>query len=313
MFRTQDLILLAVVFGSMVIGVVFPDESSYLGPFLSETLMGLLFLAFLRVSAQAIWETLRRYPVKLGLLMLTKLILLPVVIYPVVAKVIPAYALGVLLLAGVSTGLSASFFAGLVGASIPLVLAMTVVTTLSLPITLPLIVRILVGRELHIDLLHLAGFMATLIFVPFIASQFCQRVLPRVSDWVQENSYPISLVLFAAMNLGAFGMYASFLKAHHTEVVFAVVVGFGLAAFMTCTGMVLFRSSPPYERIAAAGALGWINNVLVIVLGSYFNDPLTSVLAALYLIPYYVLIIPLSHLIRTSRHRKDCRDLPQRS
>jgi bile acid:Na+ symporter, BASS family len=312
MFRTQDIILLAVVFSSMAIGVVFPDESRVLGPFLSWTLMGLLFLAFLKVSPRAIYETLRRTPLKLALLMLTKLILLPCLIYPVVVKVLPAYALGVLLLAGVSTGLSASFFAGLVGASIPLVLAMTVVTTLALPITLPLIVRVMVGREVQVDLLSLAGFMATLIFVPFLASLFCQRLLPRLSSWMEEHSYPVSLALFAAMNLGAFGLYAPFLIAHHTEVGFAVVVGFGLAAFLAGTGMILFRSSPPYERIAAAGALGWINNVLVIVLGSYFNDPLTSVLAALYLIPYYVLIIPLSHLIRTARHPHDVGNLPQR-
>ena len=62
--------------------------------------------------------------------------------------------------------------------------------------------------------------------------------------------------------------------------------------------------------MAAAGALGWINNVLVIVLGSYFNDPLTSVVAALYLIPYYLLIIPLSHLTRTWKARDDFGELP---
>lgn len=243
------------------------------------------------------------------MLILAKLIVLPCIIYLAVAKLIPAYALGVLLLAGVSTGLSASFFAGLVGASIPLVLTMTVVTTLLLPVTLPLIVKVLIGRELHFDLVGLAGLLAAMIFVPFLTSWLFRRVSPKLSNWVEEHSYPISLVLFAAMNLGAFGLYAPFLRAHQAQVVFAVLVGFGLAAFLASTGMILFRSSPPPERIAAAGALGWINNVLVIVLGSYFNDPLTSVMAALYLIPYYVLIIPLSHLIRTLRHRRDIGNL----
>jgi BASS family bile acid:Na+ symporter len=86
-------------------------------------------------------------------------------------------------------------------------------------------------------------------------------------------------------------------------------VGSGLAAFSATTGMILFRSSPPPERIAAAGALGWINNVLVIVLGIYFNNPLTSVMAALYQVPYYGLIIPLRHLIRTSRYQRDIGNL----
>jgi len=310
MFRVKDIILLAVVFSSMAAGVAWPQMSSPLGPFLSWTLMGLLFLAFLKVYPPAVWHTLRRYPVKMSLLVLTKLILLPILVYLLVMKLMPDYALGLLLLAGVSSGLSASFFAGLVGADIPLVLAMTVVTTLLLPVTLPLVVKVLVGREINFDLFGLARFMMTLIFVPLLASLFCRRWLPRAADWMEEHSYLISLVLFAAMNLGAFGLYAPFLMAHHHQVVVSVLVGSVLGALMAGTGLILFKSSPPTERVAAAGALGWINNVLVIVLGSYFNDPLTSVVAALYLIPYYVLIIPLSHLTRTWKARDDYGEVP---
>jgi len=294
----------------MAAGVAWPSWSRPFGAYLSEILMGLLFLAFLKVFPPDIWRTVRQYPVKLSLLALTKLVLLPLVIYPVVIHLLPAYTLGLILLAGVSTGLSASFFSGFVGASIPLVLAMTVITTLSLPLTLPLMVKILIGRELHFDLLGLTGFLVALIFVPLLASLVCRRWLPRLTEWVDTQSYPISLALFAAMNLGAFGLYAPFLLEHHTKVVISVLVGSGLAVFMAGAGLLLFRSSPPYERIAAAGALGWINNVLVIVLGTYFNDPLTSVVAALYLIPYYVLILPLGHLTRTWGRPADLSKLP---
>jgi hypothetical protein len=79
---------------------------------------------------------------------------------------------------------------------------------------------------------------------------------------------------------------------------------------MAGTGLILFWSSPPTERVAAAGAMGWINNVLVIVLGNYFNDPLTSVVAALYLVPYYAMIIPLSHLTRILKAREDFGEIP---
>ncbi|MCK9374540.1 MAG: hypothetical protein M0P73_00150 [Syntrophobacterales bacterium] len=308
--RLKDIVLLVVVSSSMVAGVAWPAWSRPFGAYLSEVLMGLLFLAFLKVFPPDIWRTVRQYPVKMGLLVLTKLVVLPLIVFVVVIHLLPDYTLALILLAGVSTGLSASFFSGFVGASIPLVLAMTVITTLSLPLTLPLMIKVLIGRELHFDLLSLTGFLMALIFVPLVASVVVRRWLPRLTEWVDKQSYPISLALFAAMNLGAFGLYAPFLIEHHTKVVISVLVGFGLAAFMAGAGLLLFRSSPPYERIAAAGALGWINNVLVIVLGTYFNDPLTSVVAALYLIPYYVLIIPLGHLTRTLSHPADLSELP---
>jgi BASS family bile acid:Na+ symporter len=300
MLRIKDIVLLIVVFGSMAAGVLWPNEARTLSPFLSWFLMGMLFLAFLKVFPKEIWDTLQRYSVKLPLLILTKLIVVPVIIFPLASKLLPAYALGLILLAGVSTGLSAPFFSGYIGANISLALAMTVVTTLLLPLTLPVLVKILIGRELHFDLLGLVGFMAVLIFLPLIVAMVFQRLLPRISDWLDENSYPISLVLIVGMNLGAFGLYAPFIRAHHADIVISVLVGSGLAAVLASAGMVLFRSTPPLERIAASGALGWINNVLVIVLGNYFNDPLTSVLAALYMVPYYVLILPLSHLSRVS-------------
>ncbi len=296
--RIKDIVLLIVVFGSMAAGVLWPHETRKLSPFLSWFLMGMLFLAFLRVFPAEIWHTLRRYSVKLPLLILTKLTVVPLLIYPLASKFLPAYALGLILLAGVSTGLSAPFFSGYVGASIPLVLSMTVVTTLLLPLSLPLLVKILIGRELQFDLIGLVGFMAVLIFLPLLAAVLFRWMVPRLAGWLDERSYPISLILLAAMNLGALGLYSPFLRAHPAEVVISLLVGSGLGVVLAGVGMVLFWSHPPLERVAAAGALGWINNVLVIVLGTYFHDPLTSVLAALYMVPYYVLIIPLGHLSR---------------
>jgi BASS family bile acid:Na+ symporter len=256
----------------------------------------MLFLAFLKVIPGEIWDTLRRRAVKLGLLILAKLVVLPVIVFLLVVKFLPAYTLGLMLLAGVSTGLSAPFFSGYIGANISLVLAMTVVTTLLLPVSLPLIVRVLVGREVHIDLIGLVLFLAALIFIPLLMSILSRRLLPRASAWLDRQAYPISLALFAGMNLGAFGLYAPFLREHQAQVVTAVLLSCALGAFLAGAGMLLFWSNPAPERSAAAGALGWINNVLVIVLGQYFNDPLTSVLAALYLVPYYALIVPLGYL-----------------
>jgi bile acid:Na+ symporter, BASS family len=296
MLRIKDLGLLAVVFGSMAAGVYWPTESRRLGPFLPGMLMAMLFLAFLQVLPGEIWQTVRRYAAKLSGLVLLKLVVMPVLVYFLARTLLPADALALLLLAGVSTGLSAPFFSGYIQANIPLVLAMTVTTTLLLPLSLPLIVKVLIGRDLHIDLLSLVLFLAAMTFVPLAASMFSRRLLPRASAWVDRQAYPISLVLFAGMNLGAFGLYAPFLRAHQSQVVTLTLLSCALGALLAAAGLLWFWSSPAPERSAAAGSLGWLNNVLVIVLGQYFNDPVTSVLAALYVVPYYVLIIPLGYL-----------------
>ena len=78
--------------------------------------------------------------------MALKLFLLPALIYPLAVRFFPEYALGLLLLAGVSTGVSAPFFAALVGAHIPLVLLLTVATSIVLPVTLPFMAKLLAGQ-----------------------------------------------------------------------------------------------------------------------------------------------------------------------
>jgi bile acid:Na+ symporter, BASS family len=308
MLRLRDLVLLAVVFGSMAAGVYWPDECRRLGPFLPALLMAVLFQAFLKVFPHEIFSTARRYAAKLGGLVLAKLVVMPVVVFFLAKTFLPADALGLMLLAGVSTGLSAPFFSGYIEAHIPLVLAMTVTTTLLLPVSLPLIVKVLIGQNLQINLIGLALFLSAMIFVPLVASMLSRRLLPKASAWLDRQMYPISLVLFAGMNLGAFGLYAPFLREHLSQVVSLTLLGCALAAFLSGAGLLLFWSSPDPERSAAAGSLGWINNVLVIVLGQYFNDPVTSVLAALYLVPYYALIIPLGYLAGGGLQGKKFRD-----
>ncbi len=44
--------------------------------------MGMLFLAFLKVILAEIWRTLHRYSIKLPLLILAKLIVIPLLVYP---------------------------------------------------------------------------------------------------------------------------------------------------------------------------------------------------------------------------------------
>ena len=298
MLRIKDIVLLIVVFGSMAAGVLWPHETRKLGPFLSWFLMGMLFLAFLKVLPSAIWDTLHRYSVKLPLLILAKLIVIPLIIYPLAIKLLPAYALGLHIVGrGLYRFVSSFFFRLCRGQhsfgtghdrSNHVIVALDPAAYSKNLDWQRTAFRPDGPRRVH----------GGLDFSSSRGLGFFSAMLPRISDWLDEHSYPISLVLLAAMNLGAFGLYAPFLRAHHAEVVISVLVGSGLAAVLASAGMFLFWSNPPLERVAAGGALGWINNVLVIVLGNYFNDPFTSVLAALYLIPYYVLIIPLGHLSR---------------
>lgn len=296
MRHLHDLILLLVVLCSMVGGLLWPEPTGRLAPYLNRFLMILLYLAFLKVSPQAIRGEVQRHPKDFLKLVVLKLFVLPALIYPLAAWTVPPYALGLLLLAGASTGVSAPFFAALVGAHIPLVLLLTVSTSIILPVTLPLMAKVLAGRELVMEPLYLGTLIATIIIIPLLTAGLTQRLAPQVSGWLAARTYYPSVLLIAVINLGAFGNFAPFLRAHQAQIVLALglstVLALVLAGFGALAG---WRRQPPV-RAAAAASMGWINNILVLVLGIDLGDPYISLLAALYLIPFHFLILPVRRL-----------------
>ncbi len=301
MLHLKDIILLLLVFLSMAAGLLWPEPSGRLSPYLNRLLMILLYLAFLKVRPQAIRGELQRHPKEFFLLVALKLFLLPALLYPLASHFVPSYALALLLLAGVSTGVSAPFFAALVGAHISLVLLLTVATSLMLPVTLPFMARLLAGRNLVVDPIQLGGLIGAIIFIPLAAATLTQSFLPRLTLWLGVRTYYPSLLLIAVINLGAFGNFAPFLKAHQDQIVLALGLSTILSLVLAGLGAAAFCLSQPPVRAAAAASLGWINNILVLVLGNDLAEPHVSLLAALYLIPFHLLILPLRYLARVQK------------
>jgi BASS family bile acid:Na+ symporter len=77
-------------------------------------------------------------------------------------------------------------------------------------------------------------------------------------------------------------------------------VAFVLAAIYCVVGILFFRRGRVENQLAGAFMLGNINNVLVIVFSSEFFGPLEPLVAAMYMIPFFVIVIPL----RYYHHRK---------
>ena len=181
MSHFKDIILLLTVFCSMAAGLLWPESAGRLSPYLNVFLMIMLFLAFLKVSLQAVRGELHRHFKEFLLLTALKLFLLPILIYLLAVRFFPHYALGLLLLAGVSTGVSAPFFAVLVGAHIPLVLLLTVASSIMLPLTLPFMAQLMAGQTLAVDPVHLVGLIGMIIFAPLAAANLTQRFLPGLT------------------------------------------------------------------------------------------------------------------------------------
>lgn len=293
MFRLNDLLLLIVVFSSMLVGIFSPRVGQYFQPYPLYCMMFLLFLSFLSLELSAIGKTLREQFSLTIWLTFFKLVAIPVLLFFVFKVTYPRFATAAFLLGSVSTGVVAPFIATLVRSNGSLVLLLVVVTSLLVPFTLPFLVKLFLGRTLDISLLAMMKVLSLIVFVPVLAVEGCRKWIPGVLAFLLQWRYPISLGLFAAINLGVFSKYGEYFRQQLEVFVSASLVAVAVGGILFILGILSAWRAEPMDRIASAISAANINNVLIIVFSSHFFGPLEATVAALYMIPFFLLIFPL--------------------
>ncbi len=293
MLRKSDFLLLIVVFASMGGGIFCPSLGRAFQPYPLFLMMFLLFLSFLSIELSRVRMVLRKRWKAAAWLVGLKILVLPLAVYYGARLIFPSFAPGALLLTGVSTGVVAPFIATLVQSNVSLVLLVVVMTSLFVPFTLPVLVKCLLGKTMTISLFSMMEILGLVIFVPLIAVEAIRRWFPSFEKVLLNVRYPVSLVVFAAINLGVFSKYSLYFHQQPTTIVGALSVALLLGAFYLAVGLISLRKGKKEDRIASAIVFGNMNNVLIIVFASRFFGPLEATLAAMYMIPFFALIFPL--------------------
>jgi len=293
MFRVRDLILLLVIYSSLLAGIFFPRACEIFQPFPLYCMMSLLFLSFLSISLSDISETLRSRGLLIGVFLFIRMILLPAAVFLLFQALWPGYSLSALLLTGISTGVVAPFISGLLQANTPLVLVVVVCSSLLVPFTLPPMVDLLCGRSMELSVWAMMRLLVIVVFVPVLLAQLLKKLSSSAVESLQRNQFPISLLMFAVTNMGIFSRYSNFFYQEPMAIAMATGVAFTLVVLYLVAGILLSWGRPVEDQVAAVICLGIMNNVLVIVFSAQFFTPIEPTVAAMYMIPFFALIVPL--------------------
>jgi len=107
--------------------------------------------------------------------------------------------------------------------------------------------------------------------------------------------------LIACINLGVFAKYSSFFTGTPMKIAETILVSFILSAVFHLLGFLVTWGMKREDRLAGAISLAYMNNVLVVVFSSHFFGPLAPTLAALYILPFFTMIVPariVGHLMK---------------
>jgi BASS family bile acid:Na+ symporter len=292
MFRKNDFLLLLVVFSAMGVGIALPEFGKVFSPYPLYFLMSLLFFSFLKIDFLQVFHDIRKKAFILFILCLFKLCIIPVGLFFLTQAIWPEYAVPVLLLSGISTGVVAPFISGLLEASTLLVLMMVVVSSLLAPFSLPALVSLLIGQTIEISFLVMMKILALVVFLPAGASILLRSLYPPFIDKLERVQFPVSLFMFACINLGVFAKYSSFFIETPMKVAETILVAFVLSVIYHGVGFLVTWRMKREDQLAGAISFAYMNNVLMVAFSSQFFGPLAPALAALYMLPFFIMIVP---------------------
>jgi bile acid:Na+ symporter, BASS family len=282
----------------MSAGVLIPTAGRMIEPYTLVWLGALLFLNLLRLNPSDLVAVFKK-PRQLAVLSIIKLVALPAGMYALAHVVYEPFALPILLLSGISTGLGAPFVVNLIGGQLPLVIGMIIITSVAVPFVLPSIVYAFVHSQFEIPLLHMIFLLSVALFTPLGAGWLTKKYFPTGSKFLDKNSFPLSLAFVILINWGMFAKFAEFFYSEQIFLLQTVATAFLCYAAYCLVGYVGATGSLQEKR-AGLIATSYVNNVLVAVFAFQFFGSQVAALAVFYNIPYYIGIIAIRKVILAS-------------
>lgn len=299
----EDVALIVAIVGSMSAGILLPAAGRLIEPYTLLWLGALLFLNLLRLNSYDLIEVFKT-PRQLVVLSIIKLVVLPVGMYALAYVVYEPFALPILLLSGISTGLGAPFVVNVIGGQLPLVTGMIIITSIAVPFVLPSIVYTFAHTQFEIPLLYMIFLLSIALFTPLAAGWLTKKFFPVGSRFADKNSFPLSLLFIVLINWGMFAKFADFFYSEQTFLLQTITTAFLCYAAYCLVGYIGTVGNSRQEKRAGLIAMSYVNNVLVAVFAFQFFGSHVAALAALYNIPYYIGIIVIKKTNIASRRSR---------
>lgn len=299
-YDTKILLILSIsILLSTIFGILIPSIGEFFSPYILVILGILLFLNLIQLEFQDLISTFKK-PKLLLILSIVKVIVMPVTMYLVTSQVSPKYALSVLLLSGISTGLGAPFVTNYVGGKLSIIVGMVIVTSLAVPFILPMLVYLLYNTEFSIPIFDMILLLVVSLVFPLVTSGLIKKYLPTLATKIRKSSLPLSIILMDMINFAIFSNFSVYFYFESSFVIYTTVIAILLFVVFAITGyfMLYFLNRDTSTRYKISGliAMSYVNNILVTVFAQQFFGSQIAALAAFYNIPYYVGIILLKIL-----------------
>ncbi|MBN2689053.1 MAG: hypothetical protein JXR42_00360 [Gammaproteobacteria bacterium] len=260
---------------TMLLAVALPKVAAIFLPYIALALMLMLFLNFMSVDIEAIKNEIFAWQYQLWLLFLT-MILLPILLFFAATlldhwlNINNDFALAILVIFACPTATAAPTLAILFGAKLERAILTTLTSSILVPLSMPSLIYILVGKASHIPILTFSFYIAKIIILPFILALIVRRVLPAVRTKLLPTVPLASLLLLVILIFAGASSMRSLLTEHSSLAIIGILCAASLFILVFGLSWLLAFKKDRASKLTASLVATWTNVGLSIIITTEF-------------------------------------------
>ncbi|MEI7562937.1 MAG: bile acid:sodium symporter [bacterium] len=203
-------------------------------PYILYLVQIILFLSCLKIDFPSFIKTFKN-PGWITYITFMVMILCPILFYTITKLFYPELAIGVLILTAMPTAMAAPAFTDITKGNTSLTLMFTIILTLLCPISIPLLIKYLLGVQIHIDLWEMFFMLIKVICIPFALALLTRNFLPSMIKKSKPYYGGLSIILLMLVIFPPLAVYRDYFFANPIKIfpmlIYLSLVSAGLHIF----------------------------------------------------------------------------------
>lgn len=259
-----------VVLLALILGLVFPSQLRWLNAYSTQLLISVFFFSSLRLTFGEIVGYAKDWKMLL-VANAFMLVVIPLALYYPFLPFSREWAIALLILGAMPTGMTIALVADFFGGKTSLALLITTTTSLLAPLMIPLVFQIAVGQAIPIPVFQMFWSLFLTIVIPFILAMLVKRAVPKFVNKYDSIWRQLSVIAFGVLIAGIVADTGgnTFISVTGKDVLILALSMIWLG-IITAAAYELLPWRTPSERITVALCLIYLNNTLALFIGDRF-------------------------------------------
>ena len=281
---------------SLVIWLTLPRFAAAFQPYILYIVEWILFLSCLKIDFSNFIKGFKR-PWWIIYISIIVMIICPIIFYLLTKAIYPELAIGILILTLMPTAMSAPAFTDIAKWNTSLTLLFTITLTLICPITIPFLIKYLVGMQIHINIREMFFMLIKTVCIPFILAIIVKQFLPKIIEKTKDYYGWLSIILLMMVIFPPLAVYRDYFLANPIKIIPMLLYLCIISALLHAFGWFISYRSPRKDKISLSIVTGYMNLTLSIVFAMKFFWPDAVLTIILFDIPWVLMLIPFKYIV----------------